>query len=160
AANADDVVRIRSEAAGAEVHVRLTELSPPAETSWTSYVLGPLWVLRQSGIATAGADVWIDSNVPFGGGLSSSAAVEVALIGLGAALAGRQLAPMEVARLARQAENDFCHVPCGAMDQVASACGAAGHALLLDCRSLAIEPVAVPPSWAMVVADSGVRHAL
>ncbi len=136
------------------------ELAPREEADWRSYVLGPLWAWRQRGLPLPGADILIGSTVPFGGGLSSSASVQVALVGLAGALAGQPLPPMEAARIAQQAENEFCHVPCGIMDQVASACGQAGSALLLDCETLEIAAVRIPEPWALVVADSGVKHAL
>jgi galactokinase len=156
----DGVLRIVSEQAGAEVLSSVRELQPPTTVGWQAYVLGPFWVLREEGFDVQGADVLIRSNVPFGGGLSSSAAVEVALVGLAAHLAGRPTESSEAARLARKAENDFCHVPCGAMDQMASACGRDNHAILLDCRTLRAELVPLPPSWAIVVADSGVKHSV
>ncbi len=156
----DGVLRIFSEQAGAEALSSVRELAPPTTVDWRAYVLGPFWALREEGFDVRGADVVIRSDVPFGGGLSSSAAVEVALVGLAAHLAGRSLADAEAARLARKAENDFCHVPCGAMDQMASACGRDDHAILLDCRTLRTELVPLPHSWAIVVADSGVKHSV
>ena len=151
---------IRSEQVGDEVSVAVSDLHPPETVDWTSYVLGPFWALREDGYELPGADVLIRSEVPFGGGLSSSAAVEVALVGIGAFLAGRPIDAEHAALLARKAENQFCHVPCGAMDQVASACGSENHAILLDCRTLQIERVRMPPTWALVVADSGVKHSV
>jgi galactokinase len=68
--------------------------------------------------------------------------------------------PGQLAILARKAENDFCGVPCGIMDQVASACGRRDHAVLLDCRALQRIEVPIPSAWALIVADSGVKHAL
>ncbi len=161
---ADGVLRIRSLNLSEEVEAVVADLVPPPVADWRAYVLGPFWALREAGIAVPGADIVVHGGVPFGGGLSSSASIEVALVALGAAMAGRSVpedidAP-EVARLARRAENGFCKVPCGAMDQMASACGKAGHALLLDCRTLAFETVPMPDAWVLVVADSGVRHAV
>jgi galactokinase len=142
------------------VEASIDALAPTDEAGWQSYVLGPLWAWRQRGLPLPGADILLRSTVPFGGGLSSSASVEVALLGLAGALSGRPAPPMEVARIGQQAENEFCHVPCGIMDQVASACGKAGCALLLDCETLQLTAVGIPASWALVVADSGVKHAL
>lgn len=156
----DGVLRIRSEAVRDEVQIDLGALAPRARTDWRSYVLGPSWALIGEGIALPGADILVDSQVPFGGGLSSSASVEVCLVALGARLAARELDPRTIARIARRAENEFCHVPCGAMDQMASACGREGHAILLDCRTMETRLVPMPADWAIVVADSGVRHSL
>ena len=165
----DGMVRVRSMRTAGEASATLATLAPPL-AGWQAYVLGPLWALREEGLIASGADILVDSDVPFGGGLSSSASVQVALIGLALALAGEQRGPacspaltratMDVARLARKAENGFCGVACGIMDQVASACGRAGHAILLDCRTLDRVEVPIPPDWALVVADSGVKHAL
>jgi len=156
----DGVLRIRSLNLSEEVEAEVAAMAPPPVADWRAYVLGPFWALREAGIAVPGADVVVHGGVPFGGGLSSSAAIEVALVALGAAMAGRSLPDVEVARLARRAENGFCRVPCGAMDQMASACGREGHALLLDCRTLRFEAVPIPCSWVLVVADSGVRHSV
>jgi galactokinase len=156
----DGVLRIRSLNLSEEVEAVLADLVPPPVADWRAYVLGPFWALREAGIAVPGADIVVNGGVPFGGGLSSSASIEVALVAVGAALAGRDLPAIEIARLARRAENGFCNVPCGAMDQMASACGKEGHALLLDCRTLTFETVPMPAAWVLVVADSGVRHAV
>ncbi|MBN2360768.1 MAG: galactokinase [Deltaproteobacteria bacterium] len=156
----DGRLRIWSESANDGVEVEVAALAPPETVSWTSYALGPFWAMQQFGLGAPAADILVQSSVPFGSGLSSSAAIEVALAGVGTALGHRLLEPIEIARLARHAENGFCRVPCGPMDQIASACGVAGHAILIDCRTLDVAPVALPPSWALVVADSGVRHSL
>lgn len=156
----DGILRILGVNVDSEITVSVDELEPFEPVDWRSYVLGPFWVLREEGLPVVGADIMVGGDVPFGGGLSSSAAIEVALVGLGAKLAGIELEPMEVAQLAQHCENHFCGVPCGIMDQVASACGEDGCALLLDCRSLEYVPVPVPQAWKIVVADSGVRHSL
>ncbi|HOI09930.1 MAG TPA: galactokinase family protein, partial [Myxococcota bacterium] len=160
AARPDGVLRVRSVNRGEETTVAIADLAPPSRVDWQAYVLGPFWALREAGHPIVGADIVVEGEVPFGGGLSSSASVEVALAALGAAMAGVDLPPAELARLARVAENGFCRVPCGAMDQVASACGRTDHALLLDCRTLVATPVPMPEDWRIVVADSGVRHAV
>jgi len=158
---ADGILRIRSRNVGEERQTPVAALTPPGgHPPWWAYAEGPFWALREAGIPLPGADVQISGEVPLGSGLSSSASIQVALVALGAALAGKALPPMEIARLARRSENAYCGVPCGAMDQVASACGVAGHALLLDCRTLTFEAVPFPPEWALVVADSGVRHSV
>ncbi len=156
----DGMLRIRSTNLGEDVVVDIADLAPPTRIDWRAYALGPFWAMAQAGHAPVGADILIDGEVPFGGGLSSSASVEVALVALAALMADVSLPPAEIARLARHAENAFCHVPCGAMDQVASACGRTDHALLLDCRTLVATAVPMPTNWAIVVADSGVRHAV
>ncbi|MBM4394220.1 MAG: galactokinase, partial [Deltaproteobacteria bacterium] len=79
----------------------LTALSPPDTLDWSAYVLGPFWALRESGRPVRGADVWLHGEVPLGGGLSSSASIEVALVGVAAAIAGGEIAPMDAAMAAK-----------------------------------------------------------
>lgn len=157
----DGALCIRSDAVDAQVTVSVAQLTaPPTTIDWRAYALGPFWALGRTGATLPGADVLIRSAVPLGGGLSSSASLQVALAGLAAHLGGRALCPVELAALARSAERDYCGVPCGPMDQIASACGERGCALRLDCRTLEARPVRFPARWALAVVDSGVRHAL
>ena len=128
---------------------------------WSDYVAGVAHVLRREGIALPGADLMLTSSVPIGAGVSSSAALEVAVLLALLALAGVDDVPrLQLARWAQAAENDFVGMPCGIMDQFASVHGVAGHALRLDCRSLAATPVALPDAAAFVLVDSMQRHAL
>ena len=156
----DGIIRIRSANENDEVSDTVAGLSPPEKVDWRAYTLGPIWALREAGHRIPGADILVNGDVPFGGGLSSSASVEVAMIGALAALAEVELEGQEVARIARMAENIYCHVPCGIMDQTASACGRTGQALLLDCRSLEIQYAPLRAEWAIVVADSCVKHSV
>jgi galactokinase len=102
------------------------------------------------------AELTIDSTVPIGAGLSSSAALEV---GVAKALAP-ELEPRVLAELCRRAETAATGVPCGIMDQLASALGVAGHALLIDCRSLEVTPVPLPDDVGVIVVDSGLPRTL
>ncbi len=156
----DGIVRIWSDNVGKEYLVDVSRLEPGCVTGHARYLLGPFWVVREALGTMPGADVVVRGDVPLGGGLSSSASLQVALVALAASLGGQDLRPADIARLARRSENAFCGVPCGVMDQVASACGVEGHALLLDCRTLQVEAVPFPRDWTLVVADSGVRHAV
>lgn len=130
------------------------------EGRWSDYVAGVVAALRRDGIAAPACDLLIDSAVPAGGGVSSSAALEVAATLGFLAMAERSADGDAIARWARAAETDFVGTPCGPMDQIASVHGRAGHALLLDCRDLTFSPVALPPTAAFVLIDSGVKHAL
>lgn len=100
---------------------------------WTRYVVG---VLAMLGDRVRGADIAVDGDIPQGAGLSSSAALEVSVASALNDLHGLGMTPMEVALLSQKAENDFVGMPCGIMDQAASALSKQGHALFLDCRSL------------------------
>lgn len=154
----DGILRIWSENIRTEFVCKLDELAPGGFSGHARYLLGPFWALREAGFYLPGADVAVLGEVPLGGGLSSSASLQVALVALGVGLCGQSLPRMEVARLARRSENEFCGVPCGAMDQIAAACGGEGQALLIDCRTFEWETVGFPKGWAIVVADSGVKH--
>ena len=106
-------------------------------------------------------DLQVDSRVPLGGGLSSSAALEVATATLVEAVTGRPLDPVEKARLCQWAEHNFAGVPCGIMDQFSSALGAEGRLLLIDCRTETHELVPLDdPGVAVLVINSNVKHEL
>ena len=125
---------------------------------WSDYVAGIAAALLKAGIPLSGCDVWIDSAVPMGAGVSSSAALEVALACALTTIAGVALDGIEIAKLAQQAENDFVGMPCGIMDQFASANGVEDCALLLDCRSLKSEAVPLPREFSFLLVNSMVRH--
>jgi galactokinase len=121
---------------------------------WRDYVRGVAWALLDAGIELRGTDVAITGDVPLGAGLSSSAALEVAVAGGLCGVFGIEIEPQRLALLCQKAENQFVGVQCGIMDQLAAACSQAGHALLIDCRSLETEHVAVPGEVSIVVVDS------
>lgn len=127
---------------------------------WRDYVSGVFFALHAAGLPVVGCDLAIASDVPIGAGVSSSAALEVALVHALLAGAGLEAEAGAIAALAREAERAFVGVPCGPMDQFISAQGKAGHALLLDCRSMAASLAPIPAQAAFLVVDSGVRHAL
>jgi galactokinase len=130
------------------------------EPAWGRTVAAVLTVLAARGRAPVGFDARVASTIPVGSGLSSSAALEVATA-LAAARAGDlALAGPDLALAAQAAEHLASGVPCGVMDQMASVFGRAGHALLLDCRSLEVTPVALPPGVAVVVVHSGLPRRL
>jgi galactokinase len=128
--------------------------------NWTLYPAGVAWVLQNNGYTLQGMEAVYTSRVPIGAGLSSSAAVEMAFAVTWQALGGWTADPLTLARSAQQAENQYVGMNCGLMDQFASAMGVEGHALYFDTRSLAWEPVPLPPGSAIIIADSGVRRSL
>ena len=128
--------------------------------SWADYFKGVVWALSNRGIDVPPCEAAVTGDIPQGAGLSSSAAYEVATVRLLSALGGFELPSVEIAKLAREAENGFVGVACGIMDQMASTFGEQGKALLLDCRSLAHETVEIPSGLKIVVVNSGVRHSL
>ncbi|MEN8695484.1 MAG: galactokinase [Akkermansiaceae bacterium] len=140
------------------------DLSTPqtiSDVKWSNYLRGVLKGFHDLGHDIPGFDAYIVSNVPLGGGLSSSAALECALATLLEGLLGITLGVKEKALLAQKAEHDFAGVPCGIMDQFASAFGEADQLVLIDCRSG--EPEMVPfsnPDLSIIVANTCVSHDL
>ncbi len=127
---------------------------------WSDYVFGVAAMLLSHGVPVKGANLLIDSDVPLGAGLSSSAALEVAVARALLGISGHDLGPGELARLCQRAENEFVGARCGIMDQFVALHGAPGHGLLLDCRSLDYSLIAIPPDVRVVVCNSMVRHAV
>jgi galactokinase len=155
----DRRIRIRSREHAEIAGFDLDELLPKPARGWSDYPRGMTLALRRR-LPLSGADLAVGTTIPIGGGLSSSAAFEIA-VGLAlASLAGRQLAPRELAHAAQEAENGFVGVRSGIMDPLACVLGVRGHALLIDCRSESVTPVAIPNDVAIAIADSGVRHDL
>jgi galactokinase len=128
---------------------------------WADYVRGMTWALLGAGHALCGADIAISGNVPQGAGLSSSAALEVAVGEAWCQLCRLDgIDPVGLALLAQRAENDFVGCHCGIMDQYISACGQADHALLIDCRSLTSDQVRLPDDCTVLIVHSRVRRGL
>ncbi|HEX6059713.1 MAG TPA: galactokinase [Gemmatimonadaceae bacterium] len=127
---------------------------------WVEYVRGVAWSLAEAGHALCGWEGVAAGDVPLGAGLSSSAALELATARAfdGACPLGWE--PAAMARLAQRAENEWVGVNCGIMDQLISAAGAEGHALLIDCRSLETRPVPMPSGVSVVVLDTATRRGL
>ena len=126
---------------------------------WLDYVQGVTALLARRGVEVPGFDLRITSTVPVGAGVSSSAALLVALLRAFRALLGLDLDDTVLAQIAQRAETDFVGAPVGIMDQMASSLGREGEALFLDTRSLSFERLVLPPSIDIVVIDSGVTHA-
>jgi len=137
-----------------ESSVRATSLA-----GWGGYVVGVAWALLHLGLDVPGFDLLLDSDIPIGSGLSSSAGIETATALALSHLAGTELTALELALACHRAETGFVGAPVGVMDQVVSACASTDHALLLDCRTL--DQTQVPltlPGCTLVVIDSRVRH--
>lgn len=158
--------RIHSDDLGqdAELNVaRPLESSQVARGLWVSYIAGvAAQFQRLTGKALPPIDISVASSVPAGGGLASSAALEVSIATLLEQALEMKLGPLEKAKLCQRAEHEFAGVPCGLMDQLASVMGRAGHSLLIDCRAESVTPVRLPApdKAAVLIVDSGVRHAL
>jgi galactokinase len=125
---------------------------------WGDYVQGVIDALRRTGYTLAGFDLDVDSAVPIGSGLSSSAALEVALLRGVRELFGLSLSDVEIARIGQRAEVDFVGAPVGIMDQMASSLAGEHDALFLDTRTLQYEHVPLPATLDVAVVDSGIAH--
>ncbi|MDX9954373.1 MAG: galactokinase [Anaerolineae bacterium] len=127
---------------------------------WGDYPRAIVWAFLERGLQPAGLEAVLASDVPVGAGMSSSAAVEMAFAYAWNVFSVFDLPKAELALLGQQAENAYVGVNCGIMDQMISACGQTGHAMLLDTRTLEHSYIPLPEDIAIVVADSRVRRSL
>ena len=164
AARSDSTVRVASrQRQGDPVVRKLSDLGPGRVRGWAAYPLGVAWSLADGHGVSQGADILVDSRVPLGAGLSSSAALEAA-VGLALTeVAGRDVPLTALALACQRAENEVVGAPTGVMDQMASLLGRAGSALYLDCRSLQAEQVPfdlAAAGLALLVIDTRASHDL
>lgn len=130
------------------------------EEAWLNYVVGVFALYREAGVEAPAFRAVIHGDLPAGAGLSASAALETATAMVVETLSGIEQETADRALLCQRAEHDYAGVPCGIMDQLAVGAGRADHALLLDCRDLAARHVPLPGDLVLIVADTGVKHAL
>jgi galactokinase len=149
---------IRSEEFPEQFEFDSANLPAHGQGNWCDYVTGVAVMLQQAGGVIPGANLLVRGEVPIGAGLSSSAAVEVASALALMSVAGMEISMPDVARLCQRAENEFIGARVGIMDQFISCLGKAGHALLLDCRSLEYKLVPIPDSVRLVVCNTMVKH--
>ena len=150
----EDVGRVSIPAAGqAGFHAR-------RRTGWGEYLKGVAWALQEAGYTLQGWEGIVVGDVPVAAGLSSSAALEMATARAFAVASSLAWNPATMAKITQRAENEWVGVNCGIMDQMISAAGKAGHALLINCRSLETQPVPLPPDTAVVVLDTATRRGL
>jgi galactokinase len=157
----DGVVRLQSRDYHAAVELPADgSIDPPSVAGWGNYAAGVIRSLAERGRPAVGLDATISSTVPIGSGLSSSAAHSVSVALALCHSAAFELPPLELALAARHAERIASGVPLGIMDQLASVAGRAEHALLIDCRSLEVTPVPLPPELAVLAVHSGMPRVL
>jgi len=145
------------EGATVDVSAPVTKGQP----KWSNYIRGVLAGFQNRGVKLPALDVALLTTVPLGGGLSSSAALEVCTATLVEAATGKSIDPVEKALLAQKAEHEFAGVPCGIMDQYISALGREGHLLLLDCRTRQTELIPMSdPAVELLVVNTNVKHEL
>jgi galactokinase len=164
AARDDGLLVLRSKQMPDEqVTIPVQGLAPGVVTGWAAYPAGVAWALRAAGHDVTGASVDIDSDLPVGAGVSSSAALECSVALALCALSGISLDRRELALLAKRAENDFVGAPTGIIDQFSAMLNEAGHAMLLDCATQSVTHVPFSPAdlgMAALVIDTRVTHAL
>ena len=139
----------------------INDLYASKSSKYGRYQAGSALFWKEAGHKVVGVDMLHDCTVPFGGGLSSSAAIEVSTIAALATVAGESFDKVEVALTAQRAEHEFAGVNCGIMDQFASACGIKDHAMLLDCKTLEVEQVPVKMGeYSLVIINCNKPHDL
>ena len=149
-----------SENYGEGYEADLDELRGRGAGHWADYLLGVAWALQDGGYRLRGANVYIAGDVPLGAGLSSSAAVEVSTGYALLSAANHAIDRTKLALLCQRAENEYVGMRCGIMDQFVSCRGRAGHALMLDCRSLEYRALRLPPHVRLVICNTMVKHKL
>jgi galactokinase len=137
-------ITVRSDQEDRDVRVSV-DTAPGDVAGWASYVAGVMWALREAGHRIAGGTISITSDVEMGSGVSSSAALECAVLGALTTAAGLRIDRVEQARIAQRAENDYVGAPTGLLDQLASLCGEPRKALMIDFREVTVRPVAFDP---------------
>jgi galactokinase len=162
AVNGANKIQLRSTAGDGALSIGPGQtLKPAPKGEWSNYPLGVIVGFQARGLAPGGFDALIHSTVPLGGGLSSSAALEVSTATLLETITGTKLDPVEKALLCQKAEHDFAGMPCGIMDQFISVMGRQDHLLLLDCRSRKAELVPMAdPSMSLLIVNTNVKHEL
>jgi galactokinase len=153
-------VFVESTAYSDKIEFGLDDPKPAPRKHWSDYVRATAWSLERQGIGLKGARLFLDSDIPPGAGLSSSAALEVASAYALLSNTGVTLAPAEIAKVCHRAENEFIGIRSGIMDQFVSCNGRSGYALMLDCRSLEVRYVPVPRDIVLMVCNTMVRHEL
>jgi galactokinase len=156
-----NIIRIHSSAEPEPAVIDLSAPLRPGNPRWSNYPRGVVAGCLANDLNPGGLDVVLHSTVPLGGGLSSSAALEVCTATLVEAVCGKPMDPVEKALLCQTAEHEFAGVPCGIMDQFISVMGREDHLLLLDCRSRETELVPMrDPSVELLIANTNVKHEL
>jgi len=160
APRADGILSVYSEQFEERVEFSTDELAAPPSKHWSDYVRGVAAVLQAAGREPCGAELMISSEVPLGAGLSSSAAIEVAAALAITSISKIDISSLELARVCQLAEHEYAGTRCGIMDQFISVFGRAGHALMLDCRSLEYSLLPLPKDVRVVICNTKVRHEL
>lgn len=157
ARNDDPVVIIKSTRFDQKIE---RPLGDPKRGDWTDYAMGALWKASELGWLTGGVNLHIESDIPDGAGVSSSAALITAILRAASIVGQVATTAVEIAKHARAVENDYIGMPCGIMDQMAVGLADHGKALALDTGDLSYEVIDIPKTWGIAVIHSGVRREL
>ncbi|MGA9529781.1 MAG: galactokinase [Terriglobales bacterium] len=156
----DRVLEAYSEHFDEKIILSLDELSGPPRKHWSDFIRGVTATLQEAGHKLSGANLVIHGEIPLGAGLSSSASLEISTALALTSTAGLTVPQLELVKLCQAAEHKYVGTRCGIMDQFVAAFGAAGNALMLDCRSLEYRLLPIPDHLRIVVCNSMVRHEL
>ncbi|MGC1498578.1 MAG: galactokinase family protein, partial [Terriglobales bacterium] len=161
AAKRDDrQLEVYSEHFDEKISLSLDALAGPPRKHWSDFIRGVAAILQQAGYHLSGANLVIHGEIPLGAGLSSSASLEVSTALALTSIAELAVPRVDLAKFCQTAEHKYVGTRCGIMDQFVASFGAAGHALMLDCRSLEYQLLAIPDNLRIVVCNSMVRHEL
>ena len=138
----------------------LDDLGAGGVGHWSDYPLGVAWALQEAGYRLSGVNIYVSGQVPLGAGLSSSAAIEVSTGYALLSSAGHAIDRTQLALLCQRAENNFVGARVGIMDQFVSCHGRAGHALMIDCRSLEHKAIRIPAKVSLIICNTMVKHKL
>jgi galactokinase len=156
-----NIIQIQDVSGAEPAQIDLSQTVKPGPPKWSNYPRGVIAGCLARNMNPGGLDVLLNSTVPLGSGLSSSASLEVCTATLAEAVCGRTLVPVEKALLAQKAEHEFAGVPCGIMDQFISVMGRQNNLLLLDCRSRETQLVPMnDPAVSVLIANTNVKHEL
>jgi galactokinase len=157
---ADRIVKVTSGQMQDTQGFDLDDVELVEKPQWIDYAKGVAAEIEMEGVRLLGADLHIESDIPLGGGLSSSASFELAIATALLEISAASLSGPAIAKLCQRAENRYAGVSCGIMDQYVIACCEANMAMLLDCRTLHTEQVAIPADLRLLITDSGFKHNL
>ena len=159
--NGTDKINLEWTTVPDKITLDISRLDDYKNVKYANYIAGGLWAWKSADNRVIGADMLFDCRVPFGSGLSSSAAIEVSTIAAMATITDIPLDKPKIALLAQKAEREYAGVNCGIMDQYASACGVKGHAMLLDCATLYCEQIPVElGDYSLVIVNCNKPHNL
>lgn len=155
----DRVIKIVSMDYNETMEIELDQLTK-GRHSWKDYIIGCMWALHKNSYPLQGFDCVIAGNIPVGAGLSSSAALELAMLRVASWAADFPWEPVAMAKLGQLAENEWVGVKCGIMDQIISAAGQENHALLIDCQDLSYQACPIPENASVIILDTSTRRGL